>query len=137
MSGITFAQKPLIHMGVGYVLAEMMQTVSLQNYTASKVAFLASGLVAGVIDTTYDRHTGLDYKMASWVHQTFNNGRIDPNSKKTLLAAALALSFFSNLVLFVATRSYRSMTNVFIMTGLNFVSGTALTELLKSKHIIS
>ncbi|WP_420420759.1 hypothetical protein [Simkania sp.] len=138
MSGLTFVQKPLIHMGLGYVLAEAVQSVGLQNYTASRIGFIVSGCITGVIDTTYDtHHSGVDHKMANWVHQTFNNGQIDPNSKKTLLAAAFALSFFTNFALFIVTGNYRSFGNVALMTALNFVTGCATTELLKSKKFIS
>lgn len=138
MSGLTFVQKPLIHMGLGYVLATAIQSVGLQNYTASRLGFIASGCITGVIDTTYDtHHVGADHKMATWVHQTFNNGNIDPKSKTTLLAAAFALSFFANFTLFLMTGNYRSFGNVALMTVLNFATGSATTELLKNKKIIS
>lgn len=138
MSGMTFVQKPLIHAGLGYVLAEAIQSIGLQNYTASRIGFIVSGCITGVIDTTYDtHHSGVDHKMAKWVHQTFNDGKIDQNSKKTLLAAAFALSFFANFALFIVTGNYRSIGNVALMTTLNFVTGCATTELLKSKKFIS
>ena len=75
--------------------------------------------------------------MANWVHQTFNDGKIDQNSKKTLLAAAFALSFFTNFALFIVTGNYRSIGNVALMTTLNFAIGSATTELLKSKWMQS
>ena len=137
MSNVSFSERPIVHMGVGLVLATVVQSAGLQNFAASKLAFMASGCFAGLVDNAYKEETDkLDYRVCSWLDTTFNGGKLTKKDKTEVRLATLGASFFMNLVLFLGTGSYRSLANVMIMTGLNYVAGQAAYNALKNNDII-
>lgn len=131
MSNVSFSERPIVHMGVGLVLATVVQSAGLQNFAASKLAFMASGCFAGLVDNAYKEETD-----KSWLDTTFNGGKLTKKDKTEVRLATLGASFFMNLVLFLGTGSYRSLANVMIMTGLNYVAGQAAYNALKNNDII-
>lgn len=125
-------------MGVGYGLAQVLQTINLQNYTASRIGLMLSGGMAGTLEAAYrGPSTKTSRQVCQWIEANLNKGRVDLGNRAQNILITFAFAFFTNLTCFVATGCFRSMTNVVVMTGLNMGAGTLATEALKSYDVIA
>lgn len=153
MSGLSILQKPAIHLGVGFALAETVRLFKFERWAADTSAFILSGLFSGTLQTLADLDIArLEYgteTKASPLSTVLEKvtGVKDPDKRKTeeeirfisqfSTVLTVALAFFTNLIVSVINGNYRSLANVVLMTGLNFAAGTGACKALRSYGVIA